>query len=329
MPSQAGRTAVVTGTGGLGYQDALGLARAGADVIIAGRNAAKGAAAVEEIGRVVPGAAVRFELLDLASLQSIAAFSARIRGERQSIDLLINNAAVMAPPRRTITADGFELQLGTNYLGHFALTARLLALLQKGRNPRVISVSALAARGGEINFDDLQAERTYRPWAVYSQSKLANLVFSFELQRRSDAAGWGLMSIAAHPGISRTDLVANGFGRKSAVSVMMKLVGPMLFQAAAQGALPTLFSATSPLAKPGAYYGPDSRSEMRGTPATARVPPQAEDTDVARRLWDLSEGLVHVTFDAHAGASPELPPAGGSPGTGAKGTGMHELTRDA
>jgi len=237
------------------------------------------------------------ELLDLANLQSITAFAARIRGERQSIDVLINNAAVMALPHRQVTADGFELQFGTNYLGDFALTVQLLSLLRKGKNPRIVNVSALAARNGVINFEDLQAERDYRPWAVYCQSKLANLLFSFELQRRSDAAGWGLTSIAAHPGISRKDLVSNGFGRSSAASIMIRLLGPLFFQAAAQGALPTLFSATSPLAKPGAYYGPNSRNEMPGTPAFSKVPPQAGDTEVAQRLWKLTERLVHLTFD--------------------------------
>jgi NAD(P)-dependent dehydrogenase (short-subunit alcohol dehydrogenase family) len=296
MPSQVGRTAVVTGTGGLGYQDALGLARAGGDVIVAGRNATKGGVAVQEIRKSVPNANIRYELLDLANLQSITAFAARIRGERQSIDLLINNAAVMALPRRLVTADGFELQFGTNYLGHFALTMQLLSLLRKGKNSRIVNLSALAARNGVINFEDLQAERNYRPWAVYCQSKLANLLFSFELQRRSDAAGWGLTSIAAHPGISRTDLVPNGFGKNSAMSIMMHLVAPVFFQDAAQGALPTLFSATSPMAKPGAYYGPNSRNEMRGTPALSKVPPQAEDADVAQRLWELSERLIHLTF---------------------------------
>ncbi len=296
MPSQVGRTCVVTGTGGLGYQDALGLARAGGEVIIAGRNAEKGEAAVEGIRESVAKANVRFELLDLGNMQSITVFAARIHAQWQSIDLLVNNAAVMAPPRRLVTADGFELQFGTNYLGHFALTAQLLTLLRKGKSPRIVNVGALAARDGAINFDDLQMERTYKPWAAYCQSKLANLLFSFELQRRSDAAGWGLTSIAAHPGISRTDLVANGFGWNSAASILMNLVGPLFFQAAAQGALPTLFSATSPLAKPGAYYGPNSRGEMRGTPALSKVPPRAEDRRVAQRLWGLTERLIHLTF---------------------------------
>jgi len=297
MPSQVARIAVVTGTGGLGYQDALALSQAGGEVIIAGRNAERGEAAVEKIRRSVPKANVSFELLDLGSLQSIAAFAVRICGLRQSIDLLINNAAVMALPRRLVTADGFEMQFGTNYLGHSALTVQLLPLLRRSKNPRIVNVSALAARDGAIDFDDLQMERNYRPWAAYCQSKLANLLFSFELQRRSDAGGWGVTSIAAHPGISRTDLVANGFGRISAPSILMKLFGPIVFQGASQGALPTLFSATSRLAKPGAYYGPNSRNEMRGKPALSKVPPQAQDQDVAERLWAVSERLTHVTYE--------------------------------
>lgn len=292
MPSQAGRTTVVTGTGGLGYETALGLTGVGGEVIIAGRNALKGAAAIEDIRQLVPKAKVRFELLDLADLKSITVFGERIRAERQSIDLLINNAAVMAPPRRRTTADGFELQFGTNFLGHFALAAQLLPLLRNGRNPRVVTVAALAARDGEINFKDLQAELNYKPWATYCQSKLANLLFSFELQRRSDAAGWGLTSVAAHPGIARTSLVPNGFGKNSAMAIMMKIAGPLLFHTAAQGALPILFAATSLSVEPGAYYGPNSRNEMRGTPALAKIPSQAKDKDVAQRLWSIAERLV-------------------------------------
>jgi NAD(P)-dependent dehydrogenase (short-subunit alcohol dehydrogenase family) len=298
IPSQRGRSAIVTGTGGLGYQDALALALAGADVIIAGRNPAKGNAAVAQIRSSVPDATVRFELLDLANLQSVADFAARVRADRASIDLLINNAAVMTPPRRLVTSDGFELQFGTNYLGHFALTAHLLPLLRKGRAPRVVNVSSIAARSGGIDFDDLQAERVYKPIVSYSQSKLANLLFSFELQRRSDAAGWGLASIAAHPGISRTDLIANGAGRRSPIGLVRYLFGPILFQSAAQGALPTLFAATSPNARAGAYYGPDKLNEMRGAPTKAKVPPKAADADVAARLCDESERLSGVTFGA-------------------------------
>ncbi|SEO92066.1 NADP-dependent 3-hydroxy acid dehydrogenase YdfG [Luteibacter sp. UNC138MFCol5.1] len=295
IPSQRGRTAVVTGTGGLGFHDALALARAGANVIIAGRNPSKGAAAVNQIRQSVPTANVTFGTLDLASLESIEAFSESLRSSRDSLDLLINNAAVMTPPKRQVTSDGFELQFGTNYLGHFALTAKLLPLLRKGNEPRVVSLSSVAARSGTINFDDLQAQRSYRPMRVYGQSKLACLMFALELQRRSDAAGWGIQSIAAHPGISRTDLLPNGAGAWSAPGMVRRYMW-FLFQPAAQGALPTLFAATSPQAQGGAYYGPDKLGETRGYPTVARVPPQALDTSVAARLWIESEALTEAVF---------------------------------
>lgn len=295
IPSQHGRTAVITGTGGLGFEDALALARAGADIIIAGRNPAKGKEAVANIRRNVPEAAVRFDVLDLADLESIAAFGSRLRAKQQSLDLLINNAAVMTPPQRKVTKDGFELQFGTNYLGHFALTAHLLPLLRNGRNPRVVTLSSIANRTGAINFDDLQAEYGYKPMAVYSQSKLACILFALELQRKSEAAGWGISSIAAHPGISRTDLLPNGAGPKSVLGLARKYLW-FMFQPAAQGALPTLFAATSPEAKGGAYYGPGKLNETRGAPASAKIPRQALDTGSAARLWGVSEALTGTHF---------------------------------
>jgi NAD(P)-dependent dehydrogenase (short-subunit alcohol dehydrogenase family) len=295
IPTQKGRSAVVTGTGGLGFEDALALARAGGEVIIAGRSAEKGGAAVARIRAEVPSATVRFEQLDLASLKSVSDFGERLRDQRESLDLLINNAGVMVPPRRLETADGFELQVGTNYLGHFALTWQLLPLLRKGSKARVVTLSSIAARGGAIDFDDINAEKSYRPMPVYSQSKLACLMFAFALQRRSDAQGWGITSIAAHPGISRTDLLHNAPGRLSAMGIARSLLW-FLFQPAAQGALPTLFAATSPHAKAGAYYGPDGMGEMRGYPALSKVPPQALDEAAAERLWDISEVLTKINF---------------------------------
>lgn len=299
IPPQRGRSAVITGTGGLGYETALALARAGADVVIAGRDPAKGQAAVSRIREAVPNAIVQFERVDLASLQSIAIFGIRLRRERGSLDLLINNAAVMTPPRRMETSDGFELQFGTNYLGHYALTAELLPLLIAGSSPRIVTVSSVAARRGAIDFTDLQATRAYRPMAVYAQSKLANLMFAFELQRRSDAAGWGITSIAAHPGVSRTDLISNGAGRLSVAGFVRTFMW-FLFQAAPQGALPTLFAASSPIARAGGYYGPDKFFETRGFPAIAKPPQQALDVEVAVRLWDVSELLTGRDFAGQA-----------------------------
>lgn len=296
IPLQHNRATIITGTGGLGYETGLALARAGGDIIMAGRNPAKGAEAVSKITAAVPTANIRFELLDLASLATIKEFVARMRSERHSLDLLINNAGVMAPPRRRTTSDGFELQFGTNYLGHFALTAWLLPLLRQGEKPRVVNLSSISDRRGAINFDDLQAERQYKPMPVYGQSKLAILMFSLELQRRSDENGWGLMSIAAHPGVSRTDLLANGPGANSMMSRIIRRLSPLLSQPAAQGALPTLFAATSPDAVGGTYYGPDGLGGLRGRPAPAKIVAAAKDTNAATRLWEISERLTNTSF---------------------------------
>ena len=308
IPSQKGRTAVVTGTSGLGYEDALALVRAGGAIVLAGRDARKGADAVSRIQGVIPGGDIRFEKLDLADRISIAAFAKRLARRQDSLDLLINNAGVMLPPQRRVTADGFELQFGTNYLGHFALTAHLLPLLRKGRDPRVISLSSVAAPSGAIDFDNLNAEHSYKAMSAYSQSKLACLMFAFELQRRSEAGGWGVTSIAAHPGVSRTDLLHNGPGRWSVHGLARSLL-PFLFQPAAQGALPTLYAATSPKAKGGGYYGPDRLSETRGYPAAAKIPPQALDGAVAARLWEVSETLIGVRFNTDISGVLTLPGA--------------------
>lgn len=295
IPSQKGRLAVVTGTAGLGFEDALELARAGADVIVAGRNAQKGADAVARISAEVPAAKVRFELVDLANLESIRSFGKRLRHDHTKLDLLINNAGVMMTPKRQLTADGFELQLGTNYLGHFALTAELLPLLQTSRGARVVTLSSLAAHDGKIDFDDLQAQRRYTPLWVYCNTKLACLMFAFELQRQSEANGWGIESFAAHPGVCQTDLLHSSPGRWSPVGVMWSLT-KFMFQTAAQGALPTLFAATSPEARAGAYYGPAKLNEHRGFPKLAKVPRRAEDKAVAEKLWRVSEQLTGTTF---------------------------------
>lgn len=213
IPSQLGRTAVVTGaTGGLGFETALALAKAGSEVVLTGRDDRKGRSAVEKISREVAGAKVSYEHLDLANPASIADFAQRMHG-RQSLDLLINNAGVMALPRRQTTADGFEMQFGTNHLGHFALTARLMPLLRRASGPRVVSVSSLAHRTGLIDFGDLQGARVYSPWKAYGQSKLATLMFALELQRRSDAAGWKLISKRGPSGICPNQPVRERSGR--------------------------------------------------------------------------------------------------------------------
>lgn len=297
IPPQSGRIALITGTGGLGLEDARALARAGCRTIIAGRNRHKGLEAVEQILREFPGAKVSFELLDLADLESVAACAERLGKVLDHLDILINNAAVMVPPERKVTKDGFELQLGTNYLGHFALTGRLLPLLRKSSAARVVSLSSVAALRGRIDLQDLNARQVYKPMPAYAQSKLACLIFSFELQRRSAANGWGVQSIAAHPGITRTNLIHNGAGPHS-IQGRIRTFFPFLFQPAAQGALPTLYAATAPDAAGGGYYGPDGIAGLRGYPTASKIPSRALDEACAARLWDVSEQLTGFPFAA-------------------------------
>jgi NAD(P)-dependent dehydrogenase (short-subunit alcohol dehydrogenase family) len=295
IPNQTGRLAIVTGaTGGLGYDTALGLAGAGAEVILAGRNPGKGRDAMSRIHSVYPTAKVSFDELDLASLASVAAFAMRQAAEDRPVDLLVNNAGVMALPRRQVTQDGFEMQFGTNFLGHFALTAHLLPLLRRGRGTRVVNVGSTLARQGRIDFDDPQSTRSYSPWRAYAQSKLALLMFTLELRRRSDALGWGLMSLAAHPGWARTELMANGpNGWQLALS---ELIAPVFSQSSAAGALSILYAATSPQAVPAGYYGPTGFMELTGPPTRAKVPPAAQDMTAAARLWRLAEDATGAVF---------------------------------
>src|SRR6201996_9644777 len=287
IPRQTGQTAVVTGaTGGIGYETALALAGAGAQVIVAARNPAKGEDALARIRAAHPKADVRFELLDLTSLESVAACAGRIADTCPRLDLLVNNAGVMMPPVRQETADGFELQFGVNHLAHFAFTVRLLPLLKRGDRPRVVTVSSGAHHTGQINFTDLNwTARAYRPWYVYSQSKLANLLFAFELQRRSQDAGWGLMSNAAHPGYARTDLIATGPAGPGLPALLTPLVEPLISHSAADGALPTLYAATAPQACGCGYYGPGGFFELVGPPRDASLAKATRDQAVARRLW--------------------------------------------
>lgn len=264
IPQRKEGLAVITGsTEGVGYEDALALSSAGWHVIMMGRNAQKGVDSIARIHQTNPKAKVSFEKIDLADLSSIKAFALRMISKGQAINLLINNAGVMTPPKRLETADGFELQFGINHIGHFALTAQLLPLLRKSPDARVVTISSVANREGKINFDDLQSESLYVPAKAYGQAKLANLIFALELQRQSEKHGWDIKSMAAHPGVSRTNLLITGAGRWS-VAGMMRTFFPFLFQPPAQGALPTLFAATSPEAKGGVYYGPNKMSETRG-----------------------------------------------------------------
>jgi NAD(P)-dependent dehydrogenase (short-subunit alcohol dehydrogenase family) len=294
---QGGRFAIVTGANsGIGYDTALELVRAGADVIIATRNAERGEAAVARIKRAIPHARVRFEALDLASLASVRDFASRIKASHGTLDILVNNAGVMALPQRRLTIDGFETQFGVNFLGHFLLTVLLLPLLMKAEAPRVVQISSIAHRQGKIVLDDLQAEKSYQPWRAYRQSKLAMLMFALELQRRSDAGGWGIISVAAHPGIATTEIVANGPGAHSLMGRLSRIFGPLLTQSSAAGAQPTLFAATMPQVTPGGYYGPTGFREFRGPPGTAKIAPQALDATVAKGLWTAAERLTGHAF---------------------------------
>ncbi len=298
IPNQSGKLAVVTGaTGGLGLDTALGLAGAGAEVILAGRNPTKGRDAEALIRDRRPDAKVRFELLDLASLTSVKAFADRMLAAARPIDILINNAGVMAPRERATTVDGFEMQFGTNYLGHFALSARLLPLLEAAK-ARVVQLSSIAHRSGKIRLDDLNYKQGYKPFPVYSQSKLAMLMFAIELDRRSKAKGWGLTSVAAHPGVARTDLIANGpaAGANALVRAAIPVAMVFIAQSSFAGALPTLMAATMPGVAGGQYFGPQNWNEFKGPAGIAKIKPQALDPKVAAELWVASEKLTGVSF---------------------------------
>ena len=300
IPDLAGQIAIVTGaTGGLGYETARMLAQHGARVILAGRNADKGRDALRRIRAAAPDANLAFEMIDLGSLTSVADFAARLDAVGTPIDILVNNAGVMTPPSRKTTSDGFELQFGTNYLSHFALTARLLPLLRAAPAARVVSLSSVAARQGKIDFANLQSE-PYKPMVAYSQSKIACLMFGLELQRRSDANGWGIMSTIAHPGVARTDLIVNGMGDAGPAAFVRRHLS-FIFAPVPQAALPTLFAATAPDAVPGGYYGPKGMMEIRGKVGVAATPSAALDEVVARQLWDTSEQLAGVRFPGAAG----------------------------
>jgi NAD(P)-dependent dehydrogenase (short-subunit alcohol dehydrogenase family) len=295
IPDHGGRIAVVTGANsGLGLIDSRELARAGARVVMACRNTQKGEDAARGIRGDFPSADVDVVGLDLADLASVRVFAARIEGEYDRIDLLINNAGLMAPPRR-LTKDGFESQFGTNHLGHFALTGLLLGRLLAAAEPRLVTESSGAHRIGRINFDDLQGERRYIRWLAYGQSKLANLMFAFELQRRATEAGTSLKSMAAHPGYARTNLQ---FAAPPVYErAMMAVTNLLIAQSAEMGALPTLYAATVPDLPGGSFIGPDGLVEQRGHPRVVTAAGKAYDQAAWRRLWEISEELTGVRYE--------------------------------
>ena len=299
--SQQGRRVVITGANsGIGWETALELARKGAEIILPARSQTKADDAVAHIRREVPQAKLISELLDLADLSSVRAFAARYieRFPGQSLDLLINNAGVMAVPTRETTVDGFERQFGTNYLGPFTLTALLFSSIKPQSGSRIVTVSSSASKWGKLDFENLQSERYYKPMRqAYGQSKLADSVFALELQRRLTAIGSPILSTAAHPGYALTNLQKGGAGEIGFVlQLLSEVLKPIASQDAAHGALPTLFAAIAPEATPGGYYGPDRFFELKGHPVPVPIAKTAQDVSVAKRLWAESERLTGVSF---------------------------------
>ena len=293
---QAGRLVLVTGaTSGVGFHAAKELARKGATVIMPARDMRKAKEAAERIEAEVPKARLYLAKLDLAEFDSVREFGEHLRQcyGTGSLDLLVNNAGIMALPKRTMNSQGLELQIATNYFGPFLLTALLFPLMKEEQGSRIVTVSSTTARSARLEFDNLQSERRYVPHGgAYAQSKLADLIFAFELHRRLSAANSCIASIAAHPGWALTDL---GRSVSRGLRIMMKLAQPM-FQSAEAGSLPLLFAATSPNARKGGYYGPDGRREAKGNPTAAFEPLVTKDATVGRRLWDESERLTDMQF---------------------------------
>ncbi len=296
IPDQGGRTAIVTGANtGIGLETARMLALKGARVVLACRSVEKGAVAVERILAEGPRGSAAVEALDLSDLDSVAEFVAKFSTDHERLDLLVNNAGVMVPPLSR-TKQGFELQFGTNHLGHFALTARLFPAIERTSGSRIVVVSSTAQNIGRIDFDDLNWERrAYSPWPAYGQSKLANIMFALELSRRLARAGSAVRVTAAHPGYTATDL--------QRTAGVVRLFNPILAMKPADGAMPTLRAATDPAAASGSYYGPAHFFEMNGPPVIARISKRAKDEDTRARLFDVSEALTGVTFPRAAPAS--------------------------
>ncbi len=297
VPTLTGRLAVVTGANsGLGFGLTGRLAAAGAEVVMAVRNREKGQRALDELQAQNPDAHLRLLDLDLASLASVRSAAQSLLDEDRAIDILINNAGIMAVPDRRETADGFELQFGSNHLGPFAFTGLLMPALQRADGARVVSTSSLAANAGRWKWDNLQAEKSYSAWGAYGLSKLANLVFARELQRLSTLNGWGVTSTAAHPGGTSTNLQTTGPRDGRAPTAAQQKRSARFMQGVETGILPSLYAATSPAATPGGYYGPNGFLEVRGLPAAARLPRGARDATAAILLWDASERLTDVRY---------------------------------
>jgi NAD(P)-dependent dehydrogenase (short-subunit alcohol dehydrogenase family) len=305
VPDLTGKRAVVTGANsGLGLELTRRLSGAGARVTLAVRNREKGEAALAALTKQNPNARLDIRLLNLSNLASIKEFADAELKAGEPLDILINNAGLMMPPKRETTDDGFELQFGANYLGHFALTARLLPLLRAAGTSRVVSLSSIYARRGRLEWDNLESEKSYGPGAAYGLSKLAMLMFARELSRHSAAGGWGILSTAAHPGATITNLQVTGPMRGHPVNGIRARINrlqykvPGLYQNADQGILPALFAATNPDAAPGAYYGPSGFQELSGGHSLSGVPKRALNDADSARLWTVSEQLVKVKFPA-------------------------------
>jgi len=298
IPDLGGRIFVVTGANsGLGLATTRELARHGAHVVLAVRDEAKGRAAAEGIAAEVPGARLDVRRVDLADLDSVREFAAKLRAAHPHLDVLVNNAGVMAPPR-SVSAQGHELQFAANHLGHFALTGLLLDRLAAGRDPRVVTVSSLQHRKGTLDFaalEDFARTRRYSPMGCYNQSKLANTVFGQELHRRLTAAGSPVRSVVAHPGYTRTNL-QNDTPVALIRWIFGRVLGPLFAQPPGQGALPQLYVATAPDVESGAFFGPDGPGELKGAPKRVAYAPAATDPENGRRLWELSERLTGVRY---------------------------------
>jgi len=296
IPDLSGKTILVTGgNSGIGYEAARQFARKGAHVVLACRDVQKGHTARDAITADHPHASVEVMALDLASLASVRACAEAYRTRHQTLDVLCNNAGVMALPYRK-TADGFEMQFGTNHLGHFALTGLLLDLVLRTAAARVVTVSSGAHRMGKMRFEDLQWERGYRKWVAYGQSKLANLLFAYELQRRLDGAQASVISVACHPGYAATNLQFAGprMAGSSVLEMLARFGNQLVAQNAAMGALPTLYAATAPEVRGGDYIGPNGFGELRGYPTKVQSNTRSHDREVAKKLWAISEELTGV-----------------------------------